>query len=253
MVVEKNAPLQPWNTFGIVARAQTLVRVRSVADLHAVLADPELAPAPKWVLGGGSNIILTGDVKPVVLKMEIKGLRLVQETDRAWIVEAGAGEVWHDAVAWTLAQGFPGLENLALIPGTVLENLELFGPISDVDDACRRAGFDDVVVVDTAGRLHTKTGLMDELGKVKRVIEKKAPVTEVLLVLDEFARLGHAGVIARGFSYVAGYGLRLGLAGNVLGPDHLSLSWGMDKSGADSASSANGLTRNLSLSYRLHF
>ena len=99
MVVEKNAPLQPWNTFGIVARAQTLVRVRSVADLHAVLADPELAPAPKWVLGGGSNIILTGDVKPVVLKMEIKGLRLVQETDRAWIVEAGAGEVWHDAVA----------------------------------------------------------------------------------------------------------------------------------------------------------
>ena len=51
----------------------------------------------------------------------------------------------------------------------------------------------------------------------------------------------------------AGYGLRLGLAGNVLGPDHLSLSWGMDKSGADSASSANGLTRNLSLSYRLHF
>ena len=51
----------------------------------------------------------------------------------------------------------------------------------------------------------------------------------------------------------AGYDLRLGLAGSVLGPDHLSLSWGMDKSGADSASSANGLTRNLSLSYRLHF
>jgi hypothetical protein len=50
-----------------------------------------------------------------------------------------------------------------------------------------------------------------------------------------------------------GYGLRLGLAGNVLGSDHLSLSWGMDKSGADSASSANGLTHNLSLSYRLHF
>ena len=123
--------MQPWNTFGIVARAQTLVRVRSVADLHAVLADPELAPAPKWVLGGGSNIILTGDVKPVVLKMEIKGLRLVQETDRAWIVEAGAGEVWHDAVAWTLAQGFPGLENLALIPGTVgaspVQNIGAYG------------------------------------------------------------------------------------------------------------------------------
>ena len=100
MVVEKNAPLQPWNTFGIAARAQTLVRVRSVADVLAVLADPALARAPKFVLGGGSNIILTGDVtQAVVLKMEIKGLRLVEATEKAWIVEAGAGEVWHDCVA----------------------------------------------------------------------------------------------------------------------------------------------------------
>ena len=131
MVVEKNTPLQPWNTFGIAARAQTLVRVRSVADVHAVLADPALAGAPKFVLGGGSNIVLTGDVKPVVLKMEIKGLRLVEETHKAWIVQAGAGEVWHDAVAWTLAQGFPGLENLALIPGTVgaspVQNIGAYG------------------------------------------------------------------------------------------------------------------------------
>jgi len=131
MVVEKNAPLQPCNTFGIAARAQTLVRVRSVDDLLAVQADPELAPAPKFVLGGGSNIILTGDVKPVVLKMEIKGLRLVEETPKAWIVEAGAGEVWHDAVAWTLAHGYPGLENLALIPGTVgaspVQNIGAYG------------------------------------------------------------------------------------------------------------------------------
>jgi len=131
MVVEKNIPLQPWNSFGIAARAHTLVRVRSVDDLHAVLADARLAPLPKWVLGGGSNIVLTGDVKPVVLKMEIKGLRLVEATDRAWIVEAGAGEVWHETVAWTLAQGFPGLENLALIPGTVgaspVQNIGAYG------------------------------------------------------------------------------------------------------------------------------
>ena len=131
MVVEKNVPLQPCNTFGIAARAQTLVRVHSPADVLAVLADPELASAPKFVLGGGSNIILTGDVKPVVLKMEIKGLRLVEETPKAWIVEAGAGEVWHDCVAWTLAQGFPGLENLSLIPGTVgaspVQNIGAYG------------------------------------------------------------------------------------------------------------------------------
>ena len=131
MLVEKNVPLQPFNTFGIAARAQTLVRVHSVRDVLAVLTDPALAPAPKFVLGGGSNIILTGDVKPVVLKIEIKGLRLVAETPKAWIVEAGAGEPWHDCVAWTLAQGLPGLENLALIPGTVgaapVQNIGAYG------------------------------------------------------------------------------------------------------------------------------
>ncbi|MDP4074514.1 UDP-N-acetylmuramate dehydrogenase [Acidovorax sp. A1169] len=131
MVVEKNAPLQPCNTFGIAARAQTLVRVRSADDISAFLADKELSGSPVFVLGGGSNIILTGDVRPVVLKMEIKGLRLVDETPKAFIVEAGAGEVWHDCVAWTLAQGYPGLENLALIPGTVgaspVQNIGAYG------------------------------------------------------------------------------------------------------------------------------
>src|SRR5690606_8418070 len=75
--------------------------------------------------------VLTGDVKPLVLKMEIAGLRLVDETPRAWIIEAGAGEVWHRLVAWSLAQGWPGLENLALIPGTVgaapVQNIGAYG------------------------------------------------------------------------------------------------------------------------------
>ncbi|RYE40847.1 MAG: UDP-N-acetylmuramate dehydrogenase [Hyphomicrobiales bacterium] len=131
MLVEKNAPLQHYNTFGIVARAQTLVRARCAQDVQALVADPALGKQPVFVLGGGSNIVLTGDVKPVVLKIEIKGLRLARETDKDWIVEAGAGEVWHDAVAWTLAQGFPGLENLALIPGTVgaapVQNIGAYG------------------------------------------------------------------------------------------------------------------------------
>jgi UDP-N-acetylmuramate dehydrogenase len=131
MITEQNVPLQPHNTFGIVARARLLVRVASTADVLAVLADPALAPEPKFVLGGGSNIVLTGDVRPVVLKVEIMGRRLVADTPRAWIVEAGAGEPWHGFVGWTLDQGLPGLENLALIPGTVgaspVQNIGAYG------------------------------------------------------------------------------------------------------------------------------
>ncbi|MCJ7798654.1 MAG: UDP-N-acetylmuramate dehydrogenase [Polaromonas sp.] len=131
MLVETNVPLQHSNSFGIVAKALALVRVTREADLAAVLRDPALQAAPKFVLGGGSNIVLTGDVKPLVLKDEIMGRRLVSETAKAWIVEAGAGENWHDLVTWTLQSGYPGLENLALIPGTVgatpVQNIGAYG------------------------------------------------------------------------------------------------------------------------------
>jgi UDP-N-acetylmuramate dehydrogenase len=131
MIKEQNVPLQAYNSFGIVATAHTLVRVGSEADVQQVLADPQLGGCPKFVLGGGSNIVITGDVKPVVLKVEVMGRRLAGETPRAWIVEAGAGESWHDVVAWTLQNGFPGLENLAMIPGTVggspVQNIGAYG------------------------------------------------------------------------------------------------------------------------------
>jgi UDP-N-acetylmuramate dehydrogenase len=127
----QNVGLQPYNSFGIVAKAHTLVRVGHDDDVLAVLADPALAAQPKFVLGGGSNIVLTGDVKPLVLKVEIMGCRLMEDTPRAWLVEAGAGENWHGVVRWTLEQGYPGLENLALIPGTVgaspVQNIGAYG------------------------------------------------------------------------------------------------------------------------------
>ena len=131
MIVESNVPLQPYNSFGIVARAQHLARITGEADVQALRDDAEWRDAPRFVLGGGSNIVLTGDVKQLVLKVEIKGLRLVEETPRAWIVEAGAGENWHEVVRWTVENGFPGLENLALIPGTVggapVQNIGAYG------------------------------------------------------------------------------------------------------------------------------
>ncbi|MCM2297091.1 UDP-N-acetylmuramate dehydrogenase [Rhodoferax sp.] len=131
MLVQKNVPLQPFNTFHIVAKARALVHIRDASDVQALLADPKWAAARKFVLGGGSNIVLTGDVKALVLKVEVMGRRLVQETSKAFIVEAGAGENWHDFVTWTLSQGYPGLENMALIPGTVgaspVQNIGAYG------------------------------------------------------------------------------------------------------------------------------
>jgi UDP-N-acetylmuramate dehydrogenase len=131
MQIETGVSLKPHNTFGLPAVARTLVRVASDADVRQVVDHPELGRAPKFVLGGGSNIILTRDMPQLVLKIEVRGMRLVAEHTDAWIVEAGAGENWHDFVAWTIAQGWPGLENLALIPGTVgaapVQNIGAYG------------------------------------------------------------------------------------------------------------------------------
>jgi len=131
MQIESGVSLKPYNTFGLPAVAQTLVRVAGDADVRRVVDHPQLGRAPKFILGGGSNIVLTRDMPQLVLKIEVRGMRLVEERADAWIVEAGAGETWHDLVAWTLAQGWPGLENLALIPGTVgaapVQNIGAYG------------------------------------------------------------------------------------------------------------------------------
>lgn len=131
MLVEKQVPLQPYNSFGIAARAQQFARIRSEADLRSLMARPDWAITPRFVLGGGSNLVITGDIKALVLRVEIAGRRLVEETDKGWLIEAGAGENWHGFVAWTLDQGWPGLENMALIPGTVgaspVQNIGAYG------------------------------------------------------------------------------------------------------------------------------
>ena len=131
MQIESGVSLKPYNTFGLPAVAHTLVRIASDADVRRVVDDPKLGRAPKFILGGGSNIILTRDMPQVVLKVEVRGMRIVEERADAWIVEAGAGENWHEFVRYTVEQGCHGLENLALIPGTVgaapVQNIGAYG------------------------------------------------------------------------------------------------------------------------------
>jgi len=131
MQIQTGVSLKPFNTFGLPAVAGQLVRITSDADVRRIVDHPELGLAPKFVLGGGSNVILTRDMPELVLKVEVMGRRLVEERADAFIVEIGAGESWHQTVAWTLAQGWPGLENMALIPGTVgaapVQNIGAYG------------------------------------------------------------------------------------------------------------------------------
>lgn len=123
--------LRELNTFGIDAHAHTFVSVKTVGDLEAVAADPQLSVLPRLILGGGSNLLLTKDVAGLVLHMVNTGRTVVGEEGQQVIVRAQAGENWHEFVQWTLSQGLPGLENLSLIPGSVgaapIQNIGAYG------------------------------------------------------------------------------------------------------------------------------
>ncbi len=135
--LEADVSLQPFNTFGVATRARYLAYAHDDAEVGEALQAAKRLQLPLLVIGGGSNLLLTGDVEALVLRMASRGLRIVSSQGDAVLVEAEAGEPWHPFVQWTLEQGLQGLENLSLIPGTVgaapMQNVGAYGvEIKDV-------------------------------------------------------------------------------------------------------------------------
>lgn len=133
-----NISLKPYNTFGIDAAAKYFATFQSVEELKELLNNSERpAHDSQLILGGGSNILLTKDVDGVVLKNEICGIEKVGEDEDHIYVKAGAGENWHRFVLYCLENNYAGVENLALIPGSVgaapMQNIGAYGvEIKDV-------------------------------------------------------------------------------------------------------------------------
>lgn len=123
--------LTPYNTFGLHAKARAFVALTREDDLYAVVRLPEFDRNTVLWLGGGSNILLTQDYEGLVVHMENKGIREVSRSDGLVLIEAQAGEIWHDFVLHTISLGLCGLENLSLIPGTVgaspVQNIGAYG------------------------------------------------------------------------------------------------------------------------------
>lgn len=129
--VLKDFSLRPYNTFGIAAQARYFLEARTVDDLTEVLGRVEYQSLRKLWLGGGSNVLFTDDYEGLVVKNGLLGIELIGQDDTHVWVKAGAGEVWHDLVLYCIGQGWGGVENLSLIPGTVgaapLQNIGAYG------------------------------------------------------------------------------------------------------------------------------
>lgn len=124
-----NQSLKNYNTFGIDVRASEFVDITSVDQLIQIIRNNNKLPL--FVLSGGSNMLLTGDVDALVLHLNTKGIEKVGEDDDFIWIEAQAGEIWHDFVLHTISLNLGGLENLSLIPGKVgsspIQNIGAYG------------------------------------------------------------------------------------------------------------------------------
>ena len=131
MNIQKDYPLLSHNTFGMDVKASTFIEYVSVEELKEVLRQFPLETG-KWLhIGGGSNLLFTGDYDGIILHSAIKGYEVAEETDEAVLVRVGAGEVWDEFVAYTVSRGWQGAENLSLIPGEVgasaVQNIGAYG------------------------------------------------------------------------------------------------------------------------------
>lgn len=139
MPIQTNFSLKKYNTFGIEAKAQQFIAVHTVEELKTVLR--ENTNEKKFILGGGSNMLLTQDIQALVIHVDLKGKRILKEDDDFVWVESMAGENWHEFVLWTINQNFGGLENMSLIPGNVgttpVQNIGAYGTeIKDTFVSC---------------------------------------------------------------------------------------------------------------------
>lgn len=151
MTIQKNTSLKKYNTFGVDAKAENFVVIKSIEDLREVL---NLKAYPdKFILGGGSNMLLTKDLDALVILIGLKGIEIVKEENSHVVINVMAGENWHELVLWTLDNNLGGLENLSLIPGSVgsapIQNIGAYGvELKDYFISC------EVMEIAT---LHTKT------------------------------------------------------------------------------------------------
>lgn len=119
------------NTLALRARSRFGIEIDSAQTLAALLAQAAEQNLPVRILGGGSNVVLAEHFDGITAIVALKGRRVIEQTPDHILIEAAAGEVWHDLVAWSVEQGFGGIENLALIPGTAgaapVQNIGAYG------------------------------------------------------------------------------------------------------------------------------
>ena len=131
MAILENVDLQSFNTFGIKVSTARFVTITSIEDAKALFQSPLFKKNKHLILGGGSNVLFTKDFDGLVVKVELRGIEILNENDDTVTLKVGAGENWHQFVLYCVERNWGGVENLSLIPGTVgaapIQNIGAYG------------------------------------------------------------------------------------------------------------------------------
>ena len=149
MNIQKNISLKAYNTFGIAVKARFFIEINTIEELRQALALKEYPK--KFILSGGSNMLITDDIDALVLHINIKGIEVIAEDDDHVELKVMAGENWHSLVLWALAHNYGGLENMSLIPGNTgtapIQNIGAYGvELKDIFVCCEAMDINDLSV-----------------------------------------------------------------------------------------------------------
>ncbi len=185
--IQEFTNLLPYNTFNIQAQARYFVQINSPADFHELIGNAVYKNEKRFILGGGSNVLFSGDFNGLIIKSSLKGITIIEENDETVTLKAGAGERWHDLVMYCVQHNYGGIENLSLIPGTVgaspIQNIGAYGV--EVKDVIRQV---DVIDLATAS-VHTFSNRECSFGYresiFKHTVKEKYFISSITLSLTK--------------------------------------------------------------------
>ncbi|MFD2532449.1 UDP-N-acetylmuramate dehydrogenase [Gracilimonas halophila] len=185
--VKENFDLKDNNTMGVRAKARYFASVTSADELRQLLLQREYKVIPKLMLGGGSNILFVNDFEGLVIHLNIKGREILEENNKEVLFKVGAGENWHETVKYAVDNGWGGIENLSLIPGSVgaapIQNIGAYGvELEDVFESLEAVDL-DTGISKTFDKSSCEFGYRDSV--FKNEFKGKYIITQVTLRLQK--------------------------------------------------------------------
>ncbi len=187
MEIAKNFSLKNFNTFGVDASARAFVNAMDEDEMFEILSREELKLFPKFILGGGSNVLFIKNYEGLVIKNSIPGIEIIEEDESSAIVEAGAGVNWNELVNYCVDRNLGGIENLALIPGTAgaapIQNIGAYGEELSETFYSLRGFYVDTVIPAVFYKSDCRFGYRNSI--FKNELKNRFVVTKIQLMLSK--------------------------------------------------------------------